>query len=101
VPGTFVVNLGDMVARWTNDIYHSNMHRVYNTRAAADRYSMAMFFNPDFYTQVACVPTCLPESGQPNYPPCTAGEHVAELVRRSYAQQVAPHPHRQGAQVRA
>ena len=101
IPGTFVVNLGDMVARWTNDIYHSNMHRVYNTRASRDRYSMALFFNPDFYTQVACVPTCLPESGQPNYPACTAGEHVAELIRRSYAQSVAPHPHRQGARVRA
>ena len=89
VPGTFVVNLGDMVERWTNDLYHSNMHRVYNTRARRDRYSMALFFNPDYMTRVDCVPTCLPESGKPNYAPCTAGEHVAELVRRSYARTAA------------
>jgi isopenicillin N synthase-like dioxygenase len=59
---------------------------VYNTRAGRDRYSMALFFNPDFHTRVECVPTCRPERGEPNYPPCTAGEHVAELIRRSYAQ---------------
>ena len=85
VPDTFVINLGDMIKRWTNDLYHSNMHRVYNTRPDRDRYSMALFFNPDFHTRVECVPTCYPERGAPNYPPCTAGEHVAELIRRSYA----------------
>ena len=85
IPGTFVINLGDMIKRWTNDLYHSNMHRVYNTSAARDRYSMALFFNPDPRTRVECVPTCWPERGSPSYPPCTAGEHVAELIRRSYA----------------
>jgi isopenicillin N synthase-like dioxygenase len=89
VRGTFVVNLGDMIKRWTNDLYHSNMHRVYNTRANRDRYSLALFFNPDFHTRIACVPSCLPERGSPNYPPCTAGEHVAELIRRSYAKTAA------------
>jgi len=89
IPGTFVVNLGDMIQRWTNDLYHSNMHRVYNTRAARDRYSLALFFNPDYFTRVACVPSCLPADGRAKYPPCTAGEHVAELIRRSYAKTAA------------
>ena len=89
IRGTFVINLGDMIKRWTNDLYHSNMHRVVNHRSGQDRYSMALFFNPDFYTRVECVPTCLPAAGTPNYAPCTAGEHVAERIRQSYATQVA------------
>ena len=83
--GTFVVNLGDMIRRWTNDLYHSNMHRVLNGAPDRDRYSMALFFNPDFHTRVECVPTCLPEGGTAKYATCTAGEHVAEMIRRSYA----------------
>jgi isopenicillin N synthase-like dioxygenase len=84
VRGTFVVNLGDMVKRWTNDLYHSNMHRVRNAHPDRDRYSMALFFNPAFHTRVECVPTCRPGTGEPSYPPCTAGDHVAEMIRRSY-----------------
>jgi len=85
IPGTFVVNLGDMVQRWTNELYHSNAHRVLNNRANRDRFSMALFFDPDFYTQVACVPTCLTEGDRAKYPPCTAGEYIAQRVRESYA----------------
>jgi isopenicillin N synthase-like dioxygenase len=88
IPASFVVNLGDMIKRWTNDVYHSNMHRVLNL-SGRDRYSMALFFNPDFYTRVECVPTCLPPDREAKYPPCTAGEHVAEMIRLSYSKQAA------------
>ena len=84
-----MVNLGDMVKRWTNDLYHSNMHRVLNSAPERDRYSMALFFNPDYFTQVECVPTCRPAEGEPNYEPCTAGEHVAERLRLTYAKDAA------------
>jgi isopenicillin N synthase-like dioxygenase len=76
IANTFVVNLGDMIARWTNDLYHSNMHRVLNNISGSDRYSMALFYNPRFQTRVECLPTCLPVDGKPNYAPCTAGEHI-------------------------
>lgn len=78
IPGTFVINLGDMVARWTNDLYHSNMHRVLNNVTGADRYSMALFYNPKFHTHVECLSTCLLADGTPKYAPCTAGEHINE-----------------------
>jgi isopenicillin N synthase-like dioxygenase len=83
VPGTFVVNLGDMIRRWTNDIYHSNMHRVRNA-SGRDRYSMALFFNPDYFARIECVPTCWPAAGEPLYEACIAGEHVAERIRLSF-----------------
>ena len=84
IPGTIVVNLGDMIRRWTNDLYHSNMHRVLNSASSTDRYSMALFFNPDYFTRVECLPTCRPNTGELNYEPCTSGEHVAERIRLSY-----------------
>ena len=89
IPGTFVVNLGEIMKRWTNDLYHSAMHRVLNKASGQDRYSMVMFFSPDFFTRVECVPTCRPDVGEPKYEPCTAGETIAELVRRSYSKDAA------------
>ena len=87
---TLVINLGDMVPRWTNDRYHSSMHRVINKSAERDRYSVACFFNPRADYRVACVPTCLPSAGEPRYPACTVGEHVQEMARRTYAVGSAP-----------
>jgi isopenicillin N synthase-like dioxygenase len=78
VPGTFVINLGDMVSRWTNGLYHSNMHRVMND-SGRDRYSIVLFYNPKHHTRVECLPTCLPADGKPAYEPCTAGEHLDQM----------------------
>jgi isopenicillin N synthase-like dioxygenase len=78
IDDTFVINLGDMIARWTNDLYHSTMHRVMNDRTGAERASMALFYNPHYHTHVECLPTCLPKEGAPTYAPCTAGDHIQE-----------------------
>lgn len=78
IPGTFVVNLGDMVRRWTNDLYQSTPHRVAGGR---DRYAIAAFHNPRRDYVVRCVPSCVPESGPPAYAPCTTGEHLDQALR--------------------
>jgi len=84
VPNTFVVNLGDMIARWTNGAYHSNPHRVANVHAGRNRHSIVLFFNPAYYTPVACLPTCLAAAGgRAKYAECTAGEHIAQRYRES------------------
>lgn len=84
IPGTFVVNLGDMIARWTNDRYRSTLHRVVNT-SGAERYSVPFFYsgNPDH--EVTCLPACLAEGDQPHYPPTTVEAHLMEMYRRTYA----------------
>jgi isopenicillin N synthase-like dioxygenase len=85
LPGTFIVNLGDMMARWTNDRYASTPHRVLN-RSARDRYSAAFFFDPAFHTRVECLPTCRSAARPARYPPITSGKHLAAMYRKTYAQ---------------
>jgi len=57
VPGTFLVNTGNVIMRWTNDRYLSTKHRVINT-ADVDRYSIPMFFGPSGDALIECIPTC-------------------------------------------
>jgi len=83
IAGTFVVNLGDLVPRWTNGLYHSNMHRVMNNRAARNRHSIVLFYNPAYDTRVECLPTCLAPGQTPKHPPCTAGGHLAQRYQDS------------------
>ena len=88
VAGTFVVNCGDLVARWTNDRYHSNMHRVVNNRSGRNRYSVAFFYEPAYTTRVECLATCVDPGETPRYAPCSSGEHVEERRAASRAHAV-------------
>jgi isopenicillin N synthase-like dioxygenase len=85
VPDAFVVNLGDLMRRWTNDRYQSTPHRVINSASGRDRYSVATFCSPGHGERIECLSTCLPGNGIALYPPCTVGEHMQEMARRTYA----------------
>jgi isopenicillin N synthase-like dioxygenase len=82
LPGTFVVNIGDMLARWTNDRWVSTLHRVVNPpadKAAESRRQSVVFFqNPNYDAPVACLPGCAEPGAAPKYPPTTAGGHLRE-----------------------
>lgn len=85
IPGSFVVNLGDMIPRWTNGLYRSNLHRVINANPTRrDRYSIPFFYSPDYEARIEPVPGTVPPGEQPRFPPCTAGEHLAEMYRKTY-----------------
>lgn len=83
IPGCFVVNLGDMVRRWTDDLYRSTRHRVQNNNTSRDRYSIACFYGPNETYRVSRVPSCL-DAAEPRYAECTVGEHFREMVRLTY-----------------
>jgi isopenicillin N synthase-like dioxygenase len=84
IPGTFVINLGDLMARWTNGLYSSNMHRVRNNDSAQDRYSLPFFYSPRSDAVIEPIPSCVDEHHPRRFETCTAGEHVREMFRRSY-----------------
>lgn len=83
VPETFIVNLGDMIARWTNDRYRSTVHRVVNS-SGRERYSVPFFYSGNYAHQVACVRTCLAPGETPKYPPITVEQHMRNMYQRTY-----------------
>jgi len=86
-PGQLVVNLGDMMGRWTNDRWKSTVHRVVNPprelATGSRRQTVGFFLHPNWDAPVACLPTCTDASRPARYPPILAGEHMlAKLERR-------------------
>jgi isopenicillin N synthase-like dioxygenase len=77
IPGTFVVNVGDMLARWTNDLFPATLHRVINT-SGVERQSIPFFYEPSYDAPVEAIDTCLAEGEQPRYAPTTAIAHLQE-----------------------
>ncbi|WP_118135555.1 isopenicillin N synthase family oxygenase [Oceanicella sp. SM1341] len=80
VPGAFVVNIGDCLMRWTNDIYVSTPHRV--LPPARERRSLAFFLDPNPDTLVAA----LPGTGTPKYPAIRAADYLAARLAATYEQ---------------
>ena len=84
-PGTFIINLGDLMAQWTNDRWVSTMHRVVNPprdmKTGTRRQSLIFFHQPNYDAVVECLPTCL-EGGRARYAPITSGEHLHAKVTK-------------------
>lgn len=78
-PGTLLVNLGDLLAEWTNDRWRSTLHRVVPPPAssgAARRRSIAFFHEANYDALVTAMATCTTADNPPRYTPVTAGEHL-------------------------
>jgi isopenicillin N synthase-like dioxygenase len=87
VDGAFIVNIGDLMARWTNDRWVSTLHRVVNpppSRAAESRrQSLVFFHNPNYDALIECLPTCRDPAHPPRYEATTSGEHLREQFLRT------------------
>jgi isopenicillin N synthase-like dioxygenase len=75
----FVINIGDLLMRWTNDRWVSTIHRVANppdtVRRNVDRMSIAFFFLPNHDVSVHCIESCTSPDNPPRYPTVTVGAH--------------------------
>ncbi|KAK5657607.1 hypothetical protein OQA88_3186 [Cercophora sp. LCS_1] len=84
VKDAYVVNIGDMMERWTNDKYTSTLHRVISPVSERERYSVA-FFNEGLLDQlIECIPTCLEQGEKPKYEPVKVESHLKKRYGNSY-----------------
>jgi isopenicillin N synthase-like dioxygenase len=85
LPDSFVINIGDLMARWTNDRWRSTLHRVGNPPSdagmSARRQSIIFFHQPNYDADIRCLPSCIGEGAR--YAPTTSGAHLLAQVRRS------------------
>ncbi|GLT49146.1 hypothetical protein SLA2020_227240 [Shorea laevis] len=80
--GAFIVNIGDMMERWTNCLFRSTLHRVMPT--GQERYSVAFFLEPNRDCLVECLASCCSESSPPRFPPIRSGDYLKERLRLTY-----------------
>ena len=79
-----VINTGDLMERWTNGRLRSTVHRVRPIVGDQDRYSIALFVDPDSAVQVECIPSCIEPGKSPRYAAITAGEHLRQKIEATH-----------------
>lgn len=80
VPGTFVINIGDMLETWTGGYLRSTLHRVVNN--GRERYSMPFFMAADYNAVIEPIPGY--ESEEPRHRPLVAGQHLLRMLLRDF-----------------
>ena len=86
IPGTFLVNLGNIMRRWSNDQFLSTPHGVLN-ESGVDRYSIAYFHSPNPDSLIECLPTCVGPDNPAKYPPALYRDLVLAFYRANYFHQ--------------
>ncbi|KAJ4774060.1 2-oxoglutarate (2OG) and Fe(II)-dependent oxygenase superfamily protein [Rhynchospora pubera] len=83
VEGALIINIGDMMERWTNCTFRSIVHRV--VAVGQERYSAAFFLNPNYDCVVECLESCCSETSPPRFPPIKSGDYLEERLRVAYS----------------
>jgi isopenicillin N synthase-like dioxygenase len=83
IPGTLLVNLGNIMKRWSNDRFLSTPHGVLND-SGTDRYSIAFFYSPNVDAVIECLPTCVSADDPPRYPRAVYRDLVLEFYNANY-----------------
>jgi isopenicillin N synthase-like dioxygenase len=81
IPGTFVLNVADILARWTGGVFVSTPHRVRNL-SGNERYSQPYFFDPSMHTMVAPIEEI---GGGEAFEPVKYGDYLMERLDKNYA----------------
>ena len=89
-PDALTVNIGDLMARWTNDRWRSTTHRVVDPApdpagVIPRRHSMPFFHNANWDASVSALPTCVPVGEKPKYETVLAGPHLQAKFTKATA----------------
>jgi isopenicillin N synthase-like dioxygenase len=94
VPGTFIVNLGDMLAQWTNDRWRSTLHRVVNPpsddTADSRRLSVVFFHQPNLEAMIDTIASCITPEAPKKYEAVSAGDYFANKLHQVHNIAVTP-----------
>jgi isopenicillin N synthase-like dioxygenase len=94
IRGTFVINIGDLMARWTNGIFASTFHRVSNLSGHA-RYSLPCFVGANADARIEALPSCVSSERPAKWPPVLAGEYVSSAIYHSFNDKTAVNPRKE------
>ena len=84
IPDTFVINIGDVLARWTNDHFNSTPHRVISPAQSRARYSVAFFMDPELDSIVEPISTFIEAGQKSKYEPIRYGDYFAMRLDANY-----------------
>jgi len=87
IPGTFLINIGHMIQRWTNDYYKATVHRVIPPEHET-RCSLPFFFEPNFDTVVVPLDEFCSKNNPPRYEPFHFGDYLENTFTTSYSDTV-------------
>lgn len=83
IPGTIIVNIADLMQRWTADKLISTVHRVVipeeEIKRQSPRRSIAFFYDPDWKAKIICL------DGSNKYPPIKCGKYVTQVMKGSFS----------------
>ncbi|GJN33897.1 hypothetical protein PR202_gb22527 [Eleusine coracana subsp. coracana] len=79
---SIIVNIGDLLERWTNCVFRSTLHRV--VPIGKERYSIAFFIDPSPNLLVQCMESCCSEANPPRFPPIKSGDYLEERLSSTY-----------------
>eukprot|EP00741_Cyanophora_paradoxa_P009464 tig00000144_g9168.t1 len=83
LPGTLVVNTGDLMCRWTGGLFKSTLHRVAAPQSPTpERYSVAFFVHPNHDALIETISR--PEGTPETHPSVTAGEYLLGRLGLTY-----------------
>ncbi len=83
IPGTFIVNIADLLQRWSNDTFLSTRHRAINT-TGLPRMSIPFFLGVNHDTVISPLPNCVSAERPGKYPPVIAGDYVLQRLNETY-----------------
>ncbi|HEX9463292.1 MAG TPA: 2-oxoglutarate and iron-dependent oxygenase domain-containing protein [Alphaproteobacteria bacterium] len=80
----YLVNTGDLLQRWTNDVFKSTPHRVINS-SGWERFSIPFFFSPNSEFAVDTLDVFITADNPKKYPPITYAAYYGDAIHRNYA----------------
>ncbi len=84
-PNAVVINTGDLMERWTNGRFRSTPHRVRQIAGNPERFSIALFVDPDSAAPIEVLRSCLADGETSKFPPISAGEYITQRIEASHA----------------